>query len=113
MIASDFERSFERQPEAGRFFSLTKAARSAVGLRLGLARTTPSCGSLARDQYARADLERHGHQALRLQLVKQLHADAMTRAKFGNAIDVAIIGCVDLFATGNFGASHAFCSPCL
>jgi hypothetical protein len=78
---------------------------SALGLGRLLSRTTPSSGSLARNQNASADIECRWHQALAFQFVKKLRAYPMTPAEFVNAKGISV-GCVDRLPTGHFGA-HA------
>ena len=95
---------------AGFDFRFRVRPRTAASTALVFPSATPRCGRLTRNQHACADAERHGHQAQRSQFVEKLRADAMTRAKFVNAVGVGVIACVDRFATGNFGTRHALSS---
>src|SRR5262249_56962896 len=76
-----------------RAVSVFESHDSGRGGRL-LALASPSSGGFLADQDTRADVEGAGH--LPAVLVEQLHADAMTHAKFFNAVSVRVVGCVDL-----------------
>jgi hypothetical protein len=75
-----------------------------------LALAAPGSGGFLADQDARPDLECAGH--LLAVFVKKLHANAVTRAKFVNAVRIGVIRRIKVgrLAAINFRARHALSS---